>query len=168
MCSKEHKNARKVLKRKKRQNARSDCGILGNNTMYSCRQIHFGGTCCLHLKEDYTWTTRRCVKIKPINLYVFEDQPANRNCSKVFSESIQFNEGIKFAPGKETSSNSPLPKWEYREKNSHSLPLTLDRNIHQKETLFRNAAKSEVMRKDKLHFSGRWHTIQSSAKSNQA
>lgn len=52
-------------------------------------------------------------------------------------------------------------------KNSHSLPLTLDRNVHKKETLFRNAAKSEIMRKDKLHFSGRWHTNQSSAKSNQ-
>ena len=68
---------------------------------------------------------------------------------------------------KRQEATAPFLSGNLGEKSSHSLPLTLNRNVHQKETLFRNAAKSEVMRKDKLHFSGCWHTNQSSAKSNR-
>ena len=161
--------------------------------------------------------THRCVKIKPINLYVFEDQPANRNGSQAFSESTQFNPltpndlymsrtapltskrfilyiystnvGTEYfkhalyspfffsskcslfhnansfgsciihilytgcakikknnsgAKGLMRESNSLLEKGQEAPflsgnlglKTSHSLPLTLDRNVHQKETLF--------------------------------
>jgi hypothetical protein len=114
----------------------------------------------------YTLNTRLCIKIKPINVYVFEDQPANltvvkrsQNQHSLMRESNSLLEKRQAAIAPFLSGNLG--------KNTHSLPLTLDRNVHQKETLFRNAAKSEVMRKDKLHFSGSWHTNQSSTKSNR-
>jgi hypothetical protein len=168
MCNKEHENARKVLKRRKdRMQGLTVVFWVMTSCILVGRYWHFGGTCCLHLQEDYTLNTRRCVKINPINLQEFEDQPANRNCSLVKRSQNQHS--------LMKESNSLLEKRQEAitpfisgnlGKTSRSLPLTLGRNVHQKETIFRNAAKSEVMRKDKRHFSGRWHTNQSSAKSN--
>lgn len=53
------------------------------------------------------------------------------------------------------------------QRNYQSFPLTLDRNIHEKETLFWRVAKSKLMRRDKLHRYGCWHTNQSSNKANR-
>jgi hypothetical protein len=94
--------------------------------------------------------TCRCVKINSINLNVFEDQPANCNCSKAFPESTQFNEGIKFALGKETRSNSPLPKWKFRGKKlsflaTYSEPkCTPKRNLIPKCSKIRSNAKRQA------------------------